>query len=86
LIGLANGEVRIVNIDHPLNFLSVKQHDGHVGSISSAKLSFDERFLISSGTEGLIFVHLIDKFMILQESRFYPRDTIDGIEFMPEAQ
>jgi hypothetical protein len=31
LLGLANGEVRIVNIDHPLNFLSVKQHDGHVG-------------------------------------------------------
>lgn len=86
MLGFANGEVRISNIEHPQNFLSVKQHDGHVGAITSAKLSFDERFLISSGAEGLIFIHLIDKFMIQQESRFYPRETIEGIEFMPEAQ
>ena len=51
-------------MERPKNFLSVKQHDGHGAPVTAAKLSFDERFLVSSGVDGIIFVHLIDKFMI----------------------
>ena len=72
IIGFENGDIRICNVERPKNFLSVKQHDGHGGAITAAKLSFDERFLVSSGGDGLIFVHLLDKFMIQQESKFIP--------------
>ena len=41
-----------------------KEHDGNIGKISSAMLSYDERFLVSTAYDGLIFVHTIDKFMI----------------------
>lgn len=64
LIGLANGEVRISYGANLEAYMSVKQHDGHVGAISSAKLSYDERFLVTTGHDGLMFVHTIDKFMI----------------------
>ena len=63
-IGLANGEIRISYGANPASFLSIKEHDGDIGQISSAMLSYDERFLISTGYDGLIFVHTIDKFMI----------------------
>jgi hypothetical protein len=72
-------------MDNPKNFLSIKQHDGHTGKVTCAKLSFDERFIVSAGTEGLIFVHTLDKFMIQQESKFEPTDGIEGFEYLPES-
>lgn len=86
VIGFKNGDIRLSTPEFPKNHLSIKQHDGYSGHITSAKMSHDERFIVSSGSDGLIFIHLIDKFMIQQEARFDPRDGIDGIEFMPEAQ
>jgi len=31
-------------------------------------------------------VHVLDKYMILQESKFNPIAGVDGIDFMPSAQ
>ena len=66
--------------------MAIKEHDGEVGAISAAKLSYDERFMVSTGYDGLIFVHQIDKFMIQQESKFDPLEGVDGIDFMPDDQ
>ena len=63
-IGLANGEIRISHMNNLNSFMAIKEHDGEIGSISAAKLSYDERFLVSTGFDGLIFIHTIDKFMI----------------------
>lgn len=41
---------------------------------------------MSTGYDGLIFVHTIDKFMIQQESKFDPLEGVDGIDFMPDDQ
>lgn len=97
IMGFKNGDIRIsASIDihkeegkvgKPMKvpYLSIKQHDGNVGRVTCAKLSYDERFLVSSGGEGLVFVHTLDKFMIQQESKFDPISGIDGYEYMPEA-
>jgi len=85
-MGLANGEIRVSHSSNPRAFLSIKEHDGEIGSISSAKLSYDERFLVSTGYDGLIFVHTIDKFMIQQESKFDPLEGVEGTDFMPDDQ
>ena len=83
-IGLNNGEVRVSYGSNPKSFLAIKEHDGEIGQISAAKLSYDERFLVSTGHDGLIFVHTIDKFMIQQESKFDPLEGVEGVDYMPE--
>ena len=85
-MGLANGEIRISHFENLNSFMAIKEHDGEIGSISAAKLSYDERFLVSTGYDGLIFIHTIDKFMIQQESKFDPLDGVEGTGFMPEDQ
>ena len=86
IMGLENGDIRISQAGKPDRFVSVKQHDGHFGQVSAAKLSYDERFLVSAGHDGLLFVHTIDKFMIQQEAKFNPLEGVDGVDYMPEAQ
>ena len=85
-MGFENGDIRISKAEKPDRFVSVKQHDGHFGAISAARLSYDERFLVSAGHDGLIFVHTIDKFMIEHEAKFNPLEGVEGIDYMPEAQ
>ena len=85
-IGLANGEIRISYGQNPKAFLAIKEHDGEIGSISAAKLSYDERFIVSTAHDGLIFVHTLDKFMIQQESKFNPLEGVEGTDFMPDDQ
>ena len=48
-MGLSNGEIRIIQMDHPKNFLSIKQHDAQCGSITAALLNYNEQFLLSVG-------------------------------------
>ena len=86
IMGLANGEIRIAHGSNPSKYLSIKEHDGEIGAISAAKLSYDERFIVSTGYDGLIFVHTIDKFMIQQEAKFDPLEGVEGTDFMPEDQ
>ena len=83
-IGLANGEIRMSYGSNPKAYMAIKEHDGEIGSISSAKLSYDERFMVSTGYDGLVFVHTIDKFMIQQESKFDPLEGVEGTDFMPD--
>ena len=49
-------------------------------------MNFDERCLVSAGHDGLLFIHALDKYMMIQESNFNPLDGVAGIDFMPEAQ
>ena len=85
-MGFENGDIRISKAEKPERFVSIKQHDGHFGKIAAARLSYDERFLVSAGHDGLIFVHTIDKFMIEHEAKFNPLEGVEGIDYMPEAQ
>lgn len=84
-MSFTNGEIRLLNINFPDRFMVVKQHDAHAGGISGAKLTFDERCLVSAGHDGILFVHAIDKYMIVQEAMFNPLEGVAGIDYMPEA-
>lgn len=85
-MGLDNGEIRLIQMDSPKNFLSIKQHDAHTGRISAAHLNFNEQFLLSVGGDGMLYSHAIDKYMIQQEAKFEPLANIDGVDFMPSDQ
>jgi hypothetical protein len=65
IMGFTNGEIRLLNIANPEKYVIIKQHDAHGGGVKAAKFSFDERCIVSAGAEGLLFVHVLDKYMIL---------------------
>ena len=65
IMGFTNGEIRLLNIATPDKYVVIKQHDAHGGGVRAAKFTFDERCIVSAGAEGLVFVHVLDKFMIL---------------------
>jgi len=64
-MGFTNGEIRLLNMANPDKFMVIKQHDAHGGGIKSVKFSFDERCIISAGAEDLVFVPVLDNYMIL---------------------
>jgi len=64
LMGFSNGEVQVLDYNFLKSTLIIKQHDATKG-VSAAKLSFDERFIISSGDDGLLLLHTVDKYMVL---------------------
>lgn len=84
-MGFSNGEIRLLDINRPVNTLVIKQHDSFKG-ITAAKMSYDERFLLSTGQDGLLMVHTIDKYMILQESKYDPLEGVEGTDYMPIDQ
>ncbi len=86
IMAFTNGEIRLLNIANPDKYLVIKQHDAHGGGVRAVKFSFDERCIVSAGAEGLLFVHVLDKYMIIQESKFNPIAGVDGIDFMPQSQ
>ena len=64
VMGFTNGEIRVSLGENPAKFLKIKNHDGHLGLITTAKLSFDKKFLLSTAHDGLLMVHQIDTNMI----------------------
>ena len=56
IVGFTNGEIRLMMIEHPKNYCSIKQHDAHNGAIAAAYLNFNEQFLISAGARILPMV------------------------------
>ena len=86
MLAFDNGEVQIRVNDNPERLLQIKMHDGHAGRITSVKFDKDEKFLVTTGEDGLIYSHLIDKENILKESVFQPLDGVEGVDFMPEYQ
>jgi hypothetical protein len=60
-------------------------HDGHNGRITSARFDKEEKFMLSTGEDGLIYIHLIDKENMKKEAAFNPLDGIEGVDFMAES-
>lgn len=73
-------------IDNLEKFLVIKMHDGHNGRIRSARLDKDEKMMISTGDDGLIYIHQIDKDNMKREAAFNPLEGVEGVDFMAESQ
>ena len=63
-MALSNSEIRLMNIGFPDRTMLIKQHDVHAEGVAAVKFSFDERCIISAGKDGILFVHVIDKYMV----------------------
>jgi len=61
-------------------------HDGHTGKITSVKFDKDERMVLTTGEDGLIYIHLIDKENIKKEATYNPLEGVEGVDFMAESQ
>jgi hypothetical protein len=60
-------------------------HDGHAGGITAMKFDKDEKYLMTSAEDGLMYIHQIDKESIRKEAKFDAFAGIEGIDFMPES-
>ena len=61
-LGLDNGSIRVQllesrDISKLNSYWSQNMHDNHYGAVTNVSLSFDERFLLSVGSDGNFFVY-----------------------------
>ena len=66
--------------------MSVKYHDAHIGQVTAFALNKDENFFLTSGRDGLIYVHLFDKICAIEESKYDPLANVEGANFMPSEE
>lgn len=64
--------------------MTIKMHDSQSGKITAIKFDKDEKFVLSTSTDGLMFAHLIDKDNILKEASFDPFEDVENLEYFPE--
>jgi hypothetical protein len=84
-IGYDNGLIEIV-MDFKWNQrLGNKFHDGRHGAITSAIMNKDENFFLSSGRDGLIYVHQFDKRCAQLEAAKDLFEGVEGVNFMAES-
>lgn len=86
IFGFDNGEIQIRPMDVPEKLLQIKMHDGQYGRITSVKLDREEKMLLSTAEDGLIYIHLIDKENMKKEAVFNPLEGVEGVDYMAEAQ
>ncbi|CAK8998816.1 Cilia- and flagella-associated protein 44 (WD repeat-containing protein 52) [Durusdinium trenchii] len=58
--GGSDGSVRIRPLKEPQCFVHTRLHDGRNGEITRACTSFDDTFLLSAGTDGVLFVSRVN--------------------------
>lgn len=60
-------------------------HDGHLGRITSLKLDREEKFVITTSVDGLMYIHQIDKENIKREAMYDPLADVEGLDYIPES-
>jgi WD40 repeat protein len=85
LMGYDNGEVHIRHVDGPNKYLQIKMHDGQQGAITSVRLDKEEKYVMTTAEDGLMFIYQIDSKNLKKEALYDPFAGVEGIDFMPEA-
>ena len=82
--GFENGEVQVRNFEKPEKYMTLKMHDGQLGRITAVKFDKDEKFILTTGEDGVMFAHLIDRENIKKEALFDPLEGVENLEYLPE--
>lgn len=61
-------------------------HDGHNGKITGIRFDKEEKYIMTSAEDGLMYIHQIDKECLKKEALFNPLAGVEGAEFMAESQ
>jgi hypothetical protein len=57
VMGYENGEVQMRLIDAPARYLSIKMHDGHSGTITAMRFDKEEKYIMTTAEDGLMYIH-----------------------------
>jgi len=68
LMGYENGEVHIRWAEAPQKYLAIKMHDAQLGAVTSVRLDKDEKYVITTAEDGLMFVYQIDEDNLRKEA------------------
>lgn len=67
--------------------MSIKYHDTHTGQITGTAFSGKQaNFFLTSGKDGLIYVHQFDKTCAVEECKFDPLANVEGANFLPAEE
>jgi WD40 repeat protein len=82
-----DGDVELI-IDHNWDKrMSVRYHDVHTGQVTSAQFSNKQcNFFLTSGRDGLIYVHQFDKTCAVEEAKLDPLANVEGANFLPAKE
>ena len=86
VMGFDNGDIHLVcnfNFDKRM---SIKYHDGQIGSITGAVFNHEQNYFITVATDGLTIVHEFDKVATIEESKFDPLEGVEGVQFLPKEE
>ena len=72
MAGCDNGEVFIWSVESEKKAMWIKKHDGHRGHITSVKMNWTEDYLLTTGQDGIVISHLIDKDAIKMVAQVMP--------------
>jgi len=67
--GLDDGSLSIRSVYNPDYFARILMHDGDRGHITGAKISYDDNFILSVGTDGLLVVYNLKKGPLADEAK-----------------
>jgi hypothetical protein len=82
-----DGDVEIIIDQNWDKRMSVKYHDAHTGQITGCAFSGKQaNFFLTSGRDGLIYVHQFDKTCAVEEAKHDPLAGVEGANFLPEAE
>ena len=84
LLGMENGEVQIRSVDNLDKYMRIKMHDGQTGRITSLQMDRDEKLVVTTGEDGIMYVHQVDKDNIRKEAVFDPFADVENLEYIPE--
>ena len=85
-LGFDNGEYQLRVVEYPDKFMQIKMHDGQNGAITSVKFDAKERYSISTGADGLMYVYQFDREMMRKEALFDPYEDIENIDYIPKDE
>jgi WD40 repeat protein len=86
LIGYDDATIElVVNLNFSKRMV-IKNHDSSFGPVSSACFTHNYNFFLTSGEDGLVYLHQFDKHCCIQDYAFDPLAGVEGAQFMPNDE
>lgn len=80
-----NGDINIRLFENPKKFLAFNCHDSYFGRVTKMAFNPDETQLLTSGQDGLLYIHQLDRDTMKIEATFNPLEDVEGLDFMPQS-
>ena len=79
LIGAADGSLSVRPVENQVTFLHLSAHSSTSGGVSQVSMSFDDRFVLSTGADGTLVVYRVDSSQLHESSLLLTAELESGL-------